>query len=82
MSEFDSHLDHDRLVEANPAVDRGQLAEAHELVAALRRAGVAAPSYRIDSPYERGAVEGPQALADDVEGESRTALPPVDADSQ
>lgn len=55
MSEFD--IDQDALVESNPLVDRGQLAEARELVDAMRRSGFAPTPYRIDSPYERRPVE-------------------------
>ena len=47
----------EELMEKNPGVDGAQMREAQELLAELRRGGVAAPSYGLVSPYERRAFQ-------------------------
>jgi hypothetical protein len=69
MSDSEPPADHDALVEGNPKVDRKQLDEALRVVAKLRQAGLTTPpTYKIDSPYERGPVEQPHSRA---EGDDR-----------
>lgn len=69
-----SEVDLDEVVERNPRVDRTDLEEAQEALAALRRAGLTGPSYRIESPYERRPVEV-EAIPADEEGDEE--VPPA-----
>ena len=61
----DSKTKVDKMIGKNPRVDRTQLEEAQEALTALRRAGLTGPSYRIDSPYERGPTPAPATSAED-----------------
>lgn len=49
----DVDVDVDEIVRQNPAVDEGKLREAQHVLDRLRREGIAGPTYRIVSPYER-----------------------------
>jgi hypothetical protein len=54
MSDFELAPIED-LAEHNPMVNRSQFDQVHDALMALRQAGFAGPSYRIESPYERGS---------------------------
>ena len=57
----------DEVIEGNPLVDRGQLERGQQAVSALRRAGLAGPSYGIESPYERRGTGEPRVVVEDGE---------------
>lgn len=63
----------DEVIQGNPLVNRGQLEQGQQAVTALRQAGIAGPSYRIESPYERSGTSKPRAIVED--GES-SVIPP------
>jgi hypothetical protein len=72
MSDFEG-LHIDEIVDTNPMVDQGQFAEAQEALARLRQAGVAGPSYRIDSPYERGPVRQSESAVESEDNSGRSS---------
>lgn len=63
----------DEIIEGNPLVNQGQLEQAQRALATLRQAGISGPSYKIESPYERGRTAEPRAIIEDERG---SIIPP------
>jgi hypothetical protein len=54
-------VDVDEIVRQNPAVDEAKLRDARRVLDRLRREGIAGPTYRIVSPYERRPRRDPSS---------------------
>lgn len=67
MSDFELAPIED-LAKHNPMVNRGQFDQVHEALTALRQAGFAGPSYRIESPYERRSSNQLESSVEDDGG--------------